>query len=110
MSKTRPYREALLESLADPIEAKHYLQAVLEEYPEGFLKALRNVAQARQMTKIAETAGVKRETLYRALSENGNPTLDTLTGILSALGLKLSLKSLDEAETIPKNSAVAVRR
>lgn len=95
MSKTRPYREALLTSLADPVEAKLYLKAVLEDYPEGFLKALRNVAQANEMTKVAKAAGVKRETLYRSLSDQGNPTLETLRGVLSAVGLKLSLETCD---------------
>jgi len=110
MSNTRPYREALLESLTDPVEAKLYLKAVLEDYPEGFLKALRNVAQANQMTKVAKAAGVKRETLYRALSDDGNPTLDTLTGVLAALGLKFSVVGIDETEASPKRRAAAAGR
>jgi DNA-binding phage protein len=44
--KTSSYREALMEDLANPAEAERYLSAVLEDYPEGFLKALGNVAQA----------------------------------------------------------------
>jgi probable addiction module antidote protein len=95
--KTRPYREALLEDLADPEAAKHYLNAVLAEYPEGFLKALRNVAQARQMGKVAEEAGVQRESLYRALSDEGNPTLETLTSVLAAVGLKISIATVGES-------------
>lgn len=94
MSKTSLYHDSLIESLSDPVEAQHYLMAVLEDYPEGFLKALRNVAQANQMTKVAEEAGIKRESLYRALSEDGNPRFDTLTAILAALGLKLSIATL----------------
>ena len=89
--KTRPYREVLLANLIDPVEAKGYLNAVLEEYPEGFLKALRNVAQARQMAKVAQEAGIQRESLYRVLAEGGNPTLDTLTAVLKAVGLKISI-------------------
>ena len=96
MSKTRPYRELLTESLSDPVQAKHYLRAILQDYPEGFLKALGNVARANQMTKVAESAGIKRETLYRALSENGNPTWDTLFGIANAVGLKFTMLTLDE--------------
>jgi probable addiction module antidote protein len=94
-TKTSSYREALLADLADPNEARHYLNGVLEDYPAGFLKALRNVAQARQMAKVAQDAGIPRESLYRALSEDGNPTLDTLTSVLAALGLKLSIASGD---------------
>ncbi len=92
-SKTSSYREALLESLADPNEAVLYLNAVLEDYPKGFLKALRNVAQARQMSKVAQNAGIQRESLYRALSDDGNPTLDTFTSVLAALGLRMTISS-----------------
>jgi len=95
-TKTRPYREALLEDLADPETAQHYLNATLEDYPEGFLKALRNVAQARQMAKVAQDAGMQRESLYRVLSEDGNPTLETLTAVLTALGLRLSVAAVGE--------------
>jgi probable addiction module antidote protein len=94
-SKTTPYREALLESLSDPNEAKSYLNAVLEDYPAGFLKALRNVAKAHQMSRLAVETGIKRESLYRALSDEGNPTLETLTAVLSALGLKISIATAE---------------
>jgi transcriptional regulator with XRE-family HTH domain len=43
------------------------------------------------MSKVAEESGLQRETLYRSLSEKGNPTLDTLTGVLAALNLKIEL-------------------
>lgn len=90
--RTRPYREALLEALADPTEAAHYLTAAIEDSPEMFRKALRNVAQARQVAKVARHAGVTRESLYRATSEIGNPTLDTLHSVLHAMDLKLSIE------------------
>jgi len=90
-SKSRPYRESLLEAVADPAEAAHYLSAAIEDSPEMFLKALRNVAQARQMAKVAQEAGIQRESLYRALSSEGNPTLGTLHSVLHALGLKLTI-------------------
>jgi probable addiction module antidote protein len=95
--KTSSYREALLQDLSDPLEAEHYLNAVLEDYPDGFLKALRNVAQARQMAKVAQDAGIQRESLYRALSEDGNPTLETLTAVLDALGLRLAVATHGKA-------------
>jgi probable addiction module antidote protein len=95
-SKTSSYREALVESLADSNEAVRYLNAVLRDYPEGFLKALRNVAQARQMSKVAEEAGIQRETLYRALSDDGNPTLETFTSVLAALGLRMTIAPAGE--------------
>jgi len=91
MAKTRPYREVLLERLANPEVAQHYLNAALDESLESFLKALMNVAQARQVSKVAKEAGVQRESLYRALSDQGNPTLGTLVSVLNAVGLKMSI-------------------
>jgi len=90
MPKTRvSYREWLLEELSDPKIAERYLNACLEEGPDLFLKGLKKVAQARQMSKVAKEAGVQRETLYRSLSEDGNPTLETLASVLNALGMEL---------------------
>ena len=52
--------------------------------------ALGAIARARGMTKIAKDAGVTREALYFALSQDGDPRLSTLLGVAKALGLKLS--------------------
>jgi probable addiction module antidote protein len=92
-SKTSSYRDALLKSLSDPHEAAHYLNAAISDSPEMFLKALRNVAQSRQMAKVAREAGVTRESLYRATSEIGNPTLDTLESVLTAMGIKIKFEA-----------------
>jgi probable addiction module antidote protein len=92
-NKTRSYREALLEALVDPVEAEHYLNAALDDSPEMFLKALKNVAQANQVAKVARKAGVARETLYRSLSDEGNPTLDTLRSVLGVLGFRIAVTS-----------------
>lgn len=54
---------------------------------------MRKVAQAKKMAAVAKEAGVKRETLYHALSEEGNPTLGTLSSVLSVLGMELSVVS-----------------
>ncbi len=53
--------------------------------------ALRHVAEARGMAAVAERAGMPRETLYRALSPNGNPTIKTLLAVLGAAGLHLAV-------------------
>ena len=90
-TKTSSYRQSLLTSLRDPVEASAYLNAALEDSPEAFLKALKNVAQARTMASVAREAGIQRETLYRAFSEQGNPTFETLSSVLAALGMKLSI-------------------
>jgi len=76
--------------------AAQYLRAALEESdePRVLLLALRHVAQARGVAKIAEAAGVQRESLYRALSANGNPRLSTLCAVAKAVGLRLTLETL----------------
>lgn len=99
--KTRPYRELRLERLSNPGVAVHYLNLAMEDSPESFLQALGNVAQARQITNVAKLAGVQRETLYRAFSEQGNPTLGTLNAVFKAVGLKLSIELDASAEDIP---------
>ena len=64
--------------------------------------ALRDVAEARQMAKVADTAGVARESVYRMLSGEGNPTYANLTGILRAVGLKLAIEPIPDQDTIPR--------
>ena len=97
--RTLSYRDSLLEDLKDPIEASHYLNAALEEdSPESFLVALRHVSEARQMAKVAEAAGVSRESLYRMLAEKGNPTYSSLSGILGAMGLALQITPAHHGE------------
>jgi probable addiction module antidote protein len=91
MSRTASYRQSLLNALQDPVEASAYLNAALDDSPRAFLKALKNVAQARQMSRVAKDAGIQRETLYRSFSEQGNPTFETLSSVLEALGMKLSI-------------------
>ena len=54
--------------------------------------ALGIVARARGMSGLAAETGVKRQQLYRALSEDGNPTLETLTKVINALGFRLSVE------------------
>ncbi|RBP16896.1 putative addiction module antidote protein [Roseiarcus fermentans] len=56
--------------------------------------ALGTIARARGMTKVAAGAGVSREALYRALSEDGDPRLSTLLGVAKALGLTLAFRAV----------------
>tara|TARA_R110002020_G_scaffold87764_3_gene216054 strand:+ start:1672 stop:1974 length:303 start_codon:yes stop_codon:yes gene_type:complete len=60
--------------------------------------ALGLVARARGMTQVAKDAGVSREALYRALSQEGDPRLSTLLGVLRALGLSLHAEPQDGSE------------
>ena len=94
MAKSRPYKEGLLERLKDPQEAAAYLDAALEEGDtEVFLLALRDVAEARLggIAGLAQQSGLNRETLYRTLSEQGNPELTSLDKLLHAVGLRLAI-------------------
>ena len=88
--RTRPYRDSLLEDLQDPLEAAAYLNAAIEDSEEMFLIALRDVAEAHQMSKVAAEAGVARETMYRMLSRSGNPRYANLSGVLKAIGVRMS--------------------
>lgn len=98
--RTSDYHSWLLSQLIYPREAVHYLNAAIEDSPEMFLKALRNVAEAHKMAKVAEEAGVRRESLYRTLSEEGNPRLDTLTSILTVLGFRIALEPIHREQAI----------
>ena len=73
--RTRSYRSWLLGQLTDPRIAADYLNAARGDSPKMFLVALRNVAKAHQMAKVAKSAGVARESLYNTLSRGGNPRL-----------------------------------
>jgi probable addiction module antidote protein len=76
----------------DPQIAEGYLNDALEDSPQMFLKALLNVTQAQQnVAAVAGKAGVKRETIYRAFSGRGNPTLVTLNSVLRALGFRIQV-------------------
>lgn len=57
------------------------------------VEALNTVARARGMTQIAKDAGIGRQALYKALGENGNPTLATLLGVFKSLGVTLSART-----------------
>jgi probable addiction module antidote protein len=71
----------------------YYLEAAMEgNDPKHIANALGDIARPQGMTEIARKAGVGRQALYSARSENGNPTLETLTSVLSALGLQLTLQ------------------
>ena len=90
--RTVSYQGYLTESLKDPEEAAAYVEAVLElDDPAALLVALRQVAKAHGMAEVARRADVGEKSLFRALSENGNPTVNTLHKVLHAVGLRLSV-------------------
>jgi probable addiction module antidote protein len=76
--------------------AAEYLKAAIEdgEEPQVLLIALRQIAEAHGgVAKIAKTAGIERESLYRALSPRGNPRLSTLFAVTKAMGLTLTVET-----------------
>ena len=92
MAKNRPFQVTLEETLRDPAEAAAYLNAALEEDPTVFLQALKDVAKVHGgMAKIAEESQLNRESLYRMLSANGNPRIQSLNALLHSVGLKLQV-------------------
>ena len=72
----------------------YYLEACMEEAgddPAFIAKALGTIARARGMSQVARDAGLSRESLYRALSGEGNPEFGTILKVAKALGLKLHI-------------------
>lgn len=89
-TKTTPYDVA--EQLRTPQEMAAYLDAWFEEAPDdatGIARALGDIARAKGMTQVAKDAGLSRESLYRALSADGNPSFATVLKVARALGVKL---------------------
>ncbi len=87
---TSPYDVA--EHLRTPEEMAAYLEACMEEADgdAAFIaKALGDIARAKGMSQVACDAGLSRESLYKALSGDRNPSLDTVLRVIGALGLKL---------------------
>jgi probable addiction module antidote protein len=70
----------------------HYLEAAFEDGDSALVAAaLGAVARAKGMSQIAKTAGLGRESLYKALSREGNPEFATVLKVMRALGLKLKV-------------------
>jgi probable addiction module antidote protein len=91
-SKTKATPYDVAEHLRTPEEMAAYLDAWLEEAPDdaaGIAKALGDIARAKGMSQVAKDAGLSRESLYRALSGDGNPSFATVLKVARALGVKL---------------------
>jgi probable addiction module antidote protein len=100
---TVSYQEALVESLKDVDEAEAYLNVALDEYDqdgdyEAFMLALKNIADANGgVNQLAKKTHLNRQNLYRVLSKDGNPRLDTLSAVIHGPGFKLSVSKVDKA-------------
>ena len=86
--KTRPYDSA--EYLTSEEGMTTYLEEALSEGdPALVVKALGAIARARGMTQLAKKTGLHRESLYKALSSEGNPEFATILKVVKALGIRL---------------------
>lgn len=88
--KTRKWD--VVEHLKTEEDMALYLQACLNEAPDDaafIAAALGDIAKARGMTQLARDTGLGRESLYKALSGQGNPSFGTILKVIHALGLRL---------------------
>lgn len=90
MAKTRTKRWDAAEHLRSDEDMAEYLEAALEDGDPALVAAvLGDIARAKGMTEVARQAGLGRESLYKALSRDGNPELSTVMKVVKALGLRL---------------------
>lgn len=86
---TTPYDVS--EHLRTPEDMAAYLNAWLTEAPEdssGIARALGDLARAKGMSQVARDAGLSRESLYRALGKDGNPSFATILKVARAIGVR----------------------
>jgi probable addiction module antidote protein len=91
-NKTATVAYDVSEQLRTPEEMAAYLDAWLVEAPEdaaGIARAFGDIARAKGMSQVARDAGLSRESLYKALGENGNPSFATILKVARALGVQL---------------------
>lgn len=106
MRNHRDFKDYHIEKLRDPEEAGIYLSVALEEYEqdgdlEAFLLALSDVAEAQDgLNKLSKRTDLNRQNLYKALSEEGNPRLQTVEAILQGLGFRLSVEPIKTTESV----------
>ncbi len=91
MRKTVSHHAYLMKTLAKPVEATAYLNAVAEDGEIKFLlKAIRNVVEAQGgIGRLSKKTNLSRTTLYKTLSEEGNPEVATLEAILNVYGIRI---------------------
>ncbi len=101
MTKTVTSTYDVAEHLRTPKEMAAYLEASMEEADgdAAFIaKALGDIARAKGMSQVACDAGLSRESLYKALSGDRNPSLDTVLRVVGALGLRLRAEAVPGTE------------
>ncbi len=91
-AKTETFPYDVAEQLRTPEEMAAYLDAWLSDFPDdsaGIAGALGDIARAKGMSQLSRDTGLSRESLYKALSGSGNPSLDTVLRVAKALRLRL---------------------
>lgn len=90
MPKLKPFdTSAFLDD--DDVVAEYLTAALEDENPDVFLAAVGQVAKARGMSAVAESTGLGRESLYKALTPGAKPRYDTVLKVLQGLGVKLTV-------------------
>jgi len=88
--ETKPFDAA--KYLTDEADQLELIRDAIASGHAGYIAAaIGTIARARGIAAVAEDAGLNRQTLHRALSDKGNPTLDTLVRVLDTLGLRLDV-------------------
>jgi len=98
MSKAKEKTKTIAWDVADHLKTDediaNYLEAAFEDGdPSLVAAALGDVARAKGMAQVARDAGLGRESLYKALSSDGNPEFATILKVIQALGLKLKVEA-----------------
>jgi probable addiction module antidote protein len=102
MAKTITTIYEVADHLRSPEEMAAYLDGCFEEAGDDaafIAKALGDIARAKGMSKIANDAGLSRESLYKSLSGERNPGFDTILKVMGALGLKLHVEAGSDSLT-----------
>jgi len=94
--RAKDFDETLFQILKDPEDAAAYLNEHLEYKGKDrealFLKALKKIALAQGMDRLAAKTNLKRRSLEKALSDEGNPRFSTLSAVLEGMGLQVSIE------------------
>ena len=105
MGKVTTTRWDIQDYLKTPEDRAGLLEAVLEDgTPQDIANVLGEIAKSMGMTKIAEEAGLGRESLYKALSLTGNPELGTVLKVVRALGIRLQAVPIEEDQSSSTDS------
>jgi probable addiction module antidote protein len=107
-TRTRPYD--VTEYLRDGADMAAHVEAALDDgHPAVVAAALGDVARAVGMSRVARLTGLGRESLYKALSPGGNPELATVLRVIAALGMRLTVASVEPAPPAPAGQRAARR-